>query len=101
MLAVLGDPTRLVQAMGNVLGNAAKYTERGGQITLAAAESDTEVVIRVRDNGIGIPADLMPMIFNLVHAARSHLGSGAERARNRTRARAAARGNARRQRDRP
>jgi signal transduction histidine kinase len=65
MLAVLGDPTRLVQAIGNVLSNAAKYTERGGRITLAAAESDTELVIRVRDNGMGIPADLMPMIFNL------------------------------------
>jgi signal transduction histidine kinase len=65
MLAVLGDPTRLVQAIGNVLSNAAKYTERGGRITLAAAESDTELVIRVSDNGIGIPADLMPMIFNL------------------------------------
>jgi signal transduction histidine kinase len=65
ILAVLGDPTRLVQALGNVLGNAAKYTERGGHITLAAAESGSEVVIRVRDNGIGIPAELMPMIFNL------------------------------------
>ena len=65
MLAVLGDPTRLVQAIGNVLGNAAKYTERGGRITLAAVESETELVIRVRDNGIGIPAELMPMIFNL------------------------------------
>ena len=65
ILAVLGDPTRLVQALGNVLGNAAKYTQRGGHITLAAAESGPEVVIRVRDNGIGIPAELMPMIFNL------------------------------------
>jgi signal transduction histidine kinase/ActR/RegA family two-component response regulator len=65
MLPVLGDPTRLVQAIGNVLGNAAKYTERGGRITLAVAESGAEVVLRVRDNGIGIPAELMPMIFNL------------------------------------
>ena len=65
ILAVLGDPTRLVQALGNVLTNAAKYTERGGRISLAAAESGSELVIRVRDNGIGIPADLMPMIFNL------------------------------------
>jgi signal transduction histidine kinase len=65
MLAVLGDPTRLVQAIGNLLSNAAKYTERGGRITLAAHESDTELVIRVCDNGIGIPADLIPMIFNL------------------------------------
>jgi signal transduction histidine kinase len=65
ILAVLGDPTRLVQALGNVLGNAAKYTERGGHVTLAATESGSEVAIRVRDNGIGIPAELMPMIFNL------------------------------------
>jgi signal transduction histidine kinase len=65
ILAVLGDPTRLVQALGNVLGNAAKYTERGGHITLAAAQSGPEVVIRVRDNGIGIPAELIPIIFNL------------------------------------
>jgi signal transduction histidine kinase len=65
ILAVLGDPTRLVQALGNVLGNAAKYTQRGGHITLAAAQSGPEVVIRVRDNGIGIPAELIPMIFNL------------------------------------
>ena len=83
MLAVLGDPTRLVQAIGNVLSNAAKYTERGGRITLAAVESDTELVIRVRDNGIGIQADLMPMIFNLFTqldrtsgAAQSGLGIG-------------------------
>jgi signal transduction histidine kinase len=83
MLAVLGDPTRLVQAIGNVLSNAAKYTERGGRITLAAAESDAELVIRVRDNGIGIPADLLPMIFNLFTqldrtsgAAQSGLGIG-------------------------
>jgi CheY-like chemotaxis protein len=65
MLAVLGDPTRLSQALGNVLGNAAKYTERGGRITLSATELESEVEIRVSDNGIGIPADVLPMIFNL------------------------------------
>lgn len=83
MLAVLGDPIRLVQAIGNVLSNAAKYTERGGRITLVAGESDAELVIRVRDNGIGIPADLMPMLFRLFTqldgtsgAAQSGLGIG-------------------------
>jgi signal transduction histidine kinase len=65
MLAVLGDPTRLTQALGNVLGNAAKYTEGGGRITISATESGAEVEIRVRDSGIGIPAELMPIIFNL------------------------------------
>ncbi len=65
VLAVLGDPTRLTQALGNVLSNAAKYTERGGQISLSAIQSGGEVEIRVRDNGIGIPPDLMPQIFQL------------------------------------
>jgi signal transduction histidine kinase len=65
VLSVLGDPTRLTQALGNVLSNAAKYTERGGQIALTAGQSASEIEIRVRDNGIGIPPDLMPMIFNL------------------------------------
>jgi signal transduction histidine kinase len=65
ILAILGDPTRLMQAIGNVLSNAAKYTEPGGRITLSAAQVGSEVEIRVRDNGIGIPADLLPMIFNL------------------------------------
>jgi signal transduction histidine kinase len=65
-LSVLGDPTRLMQAIGNVLSNAAKYTERGGEVALRAAQSgSSEVEIRVRDNGIGIPPHLMPMIFNL------------------------------------
>jgi CheY-like chemotaxis protein len=65
VLAVHGDPTRLTQALGNVLGNAAKYTDGGGRITISAAQVSTEVEIRVRDTGIGIPAELMPMIFNL------------------------------------
>jgi signal transduction histidine kinase len=65
VLSVLGDPTRLMQAIGNVLSNAAKYTERGGQVTLSAAQTGSEVEIRIRDNGIGIPPELMPMIFNL------------------------------------
>ncbi|MDB6090232.1 MAG: hypothetical protein JWN85_3016, partial [Gammaproteobacteria bacterium] len=65
MLAVLGDPTRLTQALGNVLSNAAKYTDGGGRITISAAQIGTEIEIRVRDTGIGIPAELMPMIFKL------------------------------------
>jgi len=65
VLCVLGDPTRLMQAVGNVLSNAAKYTERGGEVILRAVQTGTEVEIRIRDNGIGIPPDLMPMIFNL------------------------------------
>jgi len=65
VLRVDGDPTRLTQALGNVLGNAAKYTDRGGRIDLICARQGTEVEIRVRDTGIGIPAELLPRIFDL------------------------------------
>jgi signal transduction histidine kinase len=64
-LQVLGDPTRLTQALGNVLSNAAKYTERGGRIKVRVSREGPEVLIRVSDNGEGIPADLLPVIFNL------------------------------------
>ncbi len=64
-LRVDGDATRLTQALGNVLGNAAKYTERGGRIELRCARAGPEVEIGVRDNGIGIPAELLPRIFDL------------------------------------
>jgi signal transduction histidine kinase/ActR/RegA family two-component response regulator len=64
-LRVDGDPTRLTQALGNVLGNAAKYTDRGGRIELICVRQGTELEIHVRDNGIGIPAELLPRIFDL------------------------------------
>ena len=64
-LKVLGDPTRLTQALGNVLSNAAKYTERGGRIAILVRRDGAEVAIRVSDTGEGIPADLLPVIFNL------------------------------------
>jgi signal transduction histidine kinase len=64
-MQVDGDPTRLTQALANVLGNAAKYTERGGRIDLICTRRGTDVEIRVRDNGIGIPAELLPRIFDL------------------------------------
>jgi len=64
-LRVSGDATRLTQALGNVLGNAAKYTDRGGRIEVTCARHGTDIEIRVRDNGIGIPAELLPRIFDL------------------------------------
>jgi len=64
-LYVNGDPLRLTQALGNVLGNAAKYTDRGGRISVASRASGSDVEIRIRDTGIGIPAALLPKIFDM------------------------------------
>jgi PAS domain S-box-containing protein len=64
-LRVLGDPTRLSQVISNLLTNAAKYTGAGGQITVRAEEEGGTVVLRVRDTGIGIAADILPRIFDL------------------------------------
>ncbi len=59
------DPTRLAQVIGNLLTNAAKYTDEGGQIVLSAEREGDNVLIRVRDTGIGIPATLLPLVFDL------------------------------------
>jgi CheY-like chemotaxis protein len=59
------DPTRIAQVLANLLTNAAKYTDEGGEITVRAAEEDDQVVFRVRDNGIGIRTELLPHVFGL------------------------------------
>ena len=64
-LRVNGDATRLTQALGNVLGNAGKYTDRGGRIELRWCREGTDVEIRVRDNGVGISPEMLPRIFDL------------------------------------
>ena len=60
-----GDPTRLEQVVVNLLNNAAKYTDDGGQIRLTAQQEGGEVVLRVRDTGVGIDPELLPRIFEL------------------------------------
>ncbi len=67
------DPTRLQQVVGNLLSNAAKYTDPGGNILLTARQEGTDVVLRVRDTGIGIPADMLPRIFDLFVQAERRL----------------------------
>jgi CheY-like chemotaxis protein len=64
-LMVLADETRLGQVFANLLTNAAKYTDPGGAITIAAERVENELVVRVRDNGIGIAPDLLPRVFDL------------------------------------
>ena len=62
-LAVYGDCARIAQVLGNLLNNAAKYSEPGSQIALDVGESGNDVVFRVRDSGIGIPELDRPRVF--------------------------------------
>jgi signal transduction histidine kinase len=64
-LRINGDQVRLVQAFGNVLGNAVKYADPGGHIEVSAHRREASAVVQVRDDGIGIPADQMGKIFEL------------------------------------
>jgi len=63
-LLVTGDATRLEQVLGNLLSNAIKYGNPGGHIHVAAEINPAELVVRVRDDGIGIPAELLPRVFD-------------------------------------
>jgi PAS domain S-box-containing protein len=64
-LLVEADPTRLEQIIVNVLNNAAKYTAPEGRIDVGASEEAGQAVLRVRDSGVGIAADMLPRIFDL------------------------------------
>jgi PAS domain S-box-containing protein len=80
---VEGDLTRLAQVLLNLLDNAAKYTDAGGTIDLVVEEDGGDALMRVRDTGVGIAADLLPNIFDLftqvdatLDRARGGLGLG-------------------------
>ena len=64
-LLLEADPVRLAQVVGNLLTNAAKYTEPNGRIWLTAERDGDMAVLRVRDNGIGIAPAMLPRIFEL------------------------------------
>jgi signal transduction histidine kinase/CheY-like chemotaxis protein len=71
IIVVDGDEARLAQVVSNLLTNAARYTRPGGEVSLSARVEGQEAVIRVKDNGTGIDADMMPRIFELfVQGAR-------------------------------
>ena len=59
------DPVRLAQVLSNLLNNAAKYTDPGGSIWLTSTRRGDEVIVSVRDTGIGIAPDALPAIFDL------------------------------------
>ena len=71
-LSLEGDASRLTQVVANLLNNAAKYTPPGGEIAVTGYREDGEIVLRVRDTGIGISPEMLPRVFDLcAHADRS------------------------------
>jgi PAS domain S-box-containing protein len=68
-LRMEADPDRIEQVLANLLNNAAKYTPPGGKISLSARREGGEIVLRVRDNGIGIRSEALPQLFDLFHQA--------------------------------
>jgi PAS domain S-box-containing protein len=67
---VLADPPRIQQVLSNLVGNAIKFTPRGGRITLRARLESSEVCLAVIDTGPGIPADQLPHVFGRFWQAR-------------------------------
>ena len=77
------DPCRLEQVLSNLMVNAAKYTDSGGDIWFTAERKEQEVIFRIRDSGIGMGPDLLPNVFDLflqanrsLHRAEGGLGIG-------------------------
>jgi signal transduction histidine kinase len=77
--AVHGDAGRILQVLANVVGNAVKFTEPGGSVSVAVGSRGADVLFSVTDTGPGIPPEHLPHLFDLYwHARRTarHRGSG-------------------------
>jgi len=77
-LWIEADLTRVAQVLSNLLNNAAKYTPPGGRIVFSVAREKDEVVLSVSDNGVGIPADMLPKVFELF----TQVKNGSEQSRH-------------------
>ena len=82
-LPVSADPQRMKQVISNLLTNAAKYTDPGGRISITGSREGESVCLRVRDTGMGIDAEILPMVFDLfvqerqaIDRSRGGLGLG-------------------------
>ncbi|MET0660169.1 MAG: PAS domain S-box protein, partial [Steroidobacteraceae bacterium] len=87
-LQLFADPLRLAQVLANILTNAAKYTEPGGEIRIRAQAEGNEASISVRDTGVGIAPEMLPRVFEMfsqvkssLHQAEGGLGIGLALAR--------------------
>jgi len=70
-LKVNADPTRMIQVFGNLLTNAAKYTDEGGEISVDVREDAGRAVVEVCDNGVGIAPDVLTHVFDLFVQAQN------------------------------
>jgi signal transduction histidine kinase len=75
-LSVLADPARLEVAVDSAVENAVRHTEEGGTIVLRGLAVADEVVVEVADDGIGIAAGQLPLVFEQFHSAGPHAGTG-------------------------
>jgi histidine kinase len=76
---VLADEDRITQVLTNLLGNALAYTPAGGEVTVSALKTGDEMLVSVKDNGLGIPAESLPHIFDRfyrVDKSRSRAAGG-------------------------
>jgi signal transduction histidine kinase len=88
-IGFLADPVRLTQVFANLIDNAAKYTSPGGSIALRARREDDQAIVSVKDDGIGISAEMLPRVFDLFargdgqrHRTQGGLGVGLSLARS-------------------
>ena len=63
LAAIHVDPDRMAQVLGNLVSNALRYTPAGGRVTLSAGERDGQILLQVRDTGVGITAEDLPHVF--------------------------------------
>jgi signal transduction histidine kinase len=77
-MSALCDRDRVLQVLGNLIGNAIKFTPEGGSVTVGAEAIGDEVVFAVRDSGVGVPAKQLPHVFDRFWQAtpKARLGSG-------------------------
>ena len=68
------DPARFIQIVGNIVGNAARYTPNGGRIAVTAAKLNDRATLTVSDNGVGIPTERQTLIFEMFEQSDNGLG---------------------------
>lgn len=70
-ILVVGNGLRLKQVLSNLIGNALKYTPEGGRIQAVTQRSDTQVLLKVEDNGLGIPPADLPFVFDKFYRVKN------------------------------